>query len=66
MQPILFVILIALRQFPESVSLSAFQSFTGDIFSDKKRVSAISSRNRLSVIAQLLTVLTVFFIFRGP
>jgi len=65
-QPILFVILIALRQFPESVSQSAFQSFTGDIFSDKKRATAISSRNRLSVVAQLLTVLTVFFIFRGP
>lgn len=61
-QPFAFVVLITLRYFPESVSLTSLQSFTGDIFRERNRASAIASKNRFSVLAQLLVSLFLFFI----
>lgn len=63
-QPIIFVILISLKQYPESVSVTSLQSFTGDIFPEQKRATAISSRNMFSIIAQLMTVLLVDYILK--
>lgn len=63
-QPIIFVILISLRQYPESVSLTSLQSFTGDIFPERKRATAIASRNMFSIAAQLITVISVDYILK--
>jgi hypothetical protein len=63
-QPLIFVILIALKHFPESVSLTSLQSFTGDIFPENKRATAISLKNKYSVLAQGLVVTLLFFILR--
>jgi predicted MFS family arabinose efflux permease len=55
LQPFIFVLLTALINFPESVSATALQSFTGDIFLPKQRANAISLRNKFSTLAQLIS-----------
>jgi predicted MFS family arabinose efflux permease len=57
LQPFLFVLLTALINFPESVSVTALQSYTGDIFLPKQRANAISLRNKFSTLAQLISFL---------
>ncbi|MCM1990650.1 MFS transporter [Oceanirhabdus seepicola] len=61
-QPISLVLIITLRYLPESIGNTAVQSFTGDVFSSKDRATAISSKNRYSVIAQLLVSLAMFIL----
>lgn len=58
-QPIAFVILTALMNFPESMSATALQSFSGDIFNPEERATAISLRNKFSTLAQLLSFVVV-------
>lgn len=52
--PIVFVTLFSLRNFPEAVSQTAFQSFSGDLFSPEERSTAISLRSKFSIPATLL------------
>lgn len=65
MQPMSFVILSSLMNFPESVSSTALQSFSGDIFVDEIRPTAISARNKFSTLAQIICVLIVGRILKG-
>jgi MFS family permease len=59
LQPMAFVLLSALMNFPESVSSTALQSFSGDIFVEEIRPTAISMRNKFSTLAQIVSVLIV-------
>ncbi len=54
-RPLVFVLVYGLMNFPESISATALQSFTGDVFSPKERAEAITYRNSYSQIAQLVT-----------
>lgn len=54
MAPMAFVILTALMNFPESVSLTALQSYSGDIFLPSERATAISLKNKFSTLAQVI------------
>lgn len=58
-QPIAFVVLTALMNFPESMSATALQSFSGDIFYPEERATAISLRNKFSTLAQLLSFVII-------
>ena len=61
--PWLFVILFALKSFPESISQTAFQGFTGDLFDDNYRSTAISLRSKLSTpISVVITLLTGYML----
>lgn len=64
-QPMAFVILSSLMNFPESVSSTALQSFSGDIFVEEMRPTAISARNKFSTLAQIISVLIVGRILKG-
>jgi MFS family permease len=57
LQPFIFVLLTALMNFPESVSVTSLQGFAGDIFLPKERANAISLRNKFSTLAQLISFL---------
>ncbi|WBW95980.1 MFS transporter [Oceanirhabdus sp. W0125-5] len=63
-QPISLVIIITLRYLPESIGNTAVQSFTGDVFNNKDRATAISSKNRYSVIAQLAVSMVMLVLLR--
>ena len=63
-QPMTFVILSSLMNFPESVSSTALQSFSGDIFLEEVRSTAISTRNKFSTLAQTISVLIVGIILK--
>jgi MFS family permease len=65
MQPMAFVILSSLMNFPESVSSTALQSFSGDIFIDEIRPTAISTRNKFSTLAQIISLLIIGKILKG-
>ena len=65
MQPMAFVILSSLMNFPESVSSTALQSFSGDIFLEEVRPTAISMRNKFSTLAQIISILIVGRILKG-
>lgn len=56
-QPMTFVVLTSLMNFPEAVSVTALQSFSGDIFIQNQRATAISMRNKFSTLAQILAML---------
>ena len=56
-QPIFFVLLTAFMNFPEIPSVTALQSFAGDIFSQEQRTNAISLRNKVSTLAQIVAML---------
>ncbi len=64
-QPMAFVILSSLMNFPESVSSTALQSFSGDIFVEEIRPTAISARNKFSTLAQIISILIVGKILKG-
>jgi MFS family permease len=53
MRPLLFVLLISLMNFPESVSVTSLQSYVGDIFSKDTIPVAITTRSKYSTIAQI-------------
>lgn len=65
LQPMAFVILYSLMNFPESVSITALQSFSGDIFLEEIRPTAIATRNKFSTLAQIICVLIVGRILKG-
>jgi MFS family permease len=65
MQAMAFVILSSLMNFPESVSSTALQSFSGDIFLEEVRPTAISTRNKFSTLAQIISVLIIGRILKG-
>ncbi len=62
--PMLCVVLLALKSIPESVSQTAFQGLTGDLFHPGERSSAITQRNRYSIPATLLVTLLSGIILR--
>lgn len=61
-RPLSFVLVYGLMNFPESISATALQSFTGDVFAPKDRAEALTSRNSLSQIAQLAFSILVGFV----
>jgi MFS family permease len=65
MQPMAFVILSSLMNFPESVSTTALQSFSGDIFLSDVRPTAISARNKFSTLAQIISAFIIGKILKG-
>ena len=62
--PLFCVILIALKSIPESMSLTAFQGLTGDLFDVEQRSTAISQRSRFSVPASLAVTLLSGLVLR--
>lgn len=56
-RPIIFVLLASFQNFPESITVTALQSYTGDIFIPVERSNAISLRNKFSTLAQLIFML---------
>jgi hypothetical protein len=57
--PIVFVILFGFKSFPEAISQTAYQGFTGDLFNERFRSTAISLRFKLSMpIAIIVTLLS--------
>jgi MFS family permease len=57
LQPIIFVIITALMNFPEAVSSTALQSVTADVFGERERAWAITSKNRYTTIANFLSLI---------
>lgn len=64
MAPICCVLLLAIKNIPESISQTAFQGLTGDLFSPEERSTAITQRNRYSVPATLAVSLAAGVILR--
>lgn len=62
--PWIFVILFALKNLPESISQTAFQGFTGDLFHEDFRSTAISLRNKLSTPLAITISLISGYILR--
>lgn len=59
LQPTLFVIFVVVMAIPNSIYLTSYQSFVGDLFVREARAEAIGRRNMLTVpITVLLTFLT--------
>lgn len=56
-KPITFVLLVGFMNFPESVSNTAMQSFSADIFSGNDLSAAITSRNKYSALVNFSTAL---------
>lgn len=61
-QPIVFVLIYGLMNFPESISATSLQDYTGDIFLPHERADALSVRNQMSQIAQVTISILVGFI----
>ncbi len=56
-QPITFVIITALMSLPESVSTTALQSFTADVFNENQRAKAITSKNKYTTFASFISLI---------
>lgn len=54
-QPMGFVMLYSIMNFPEAASVTALQSYSGDIFLPAERATAISLRNKFSTLAQVIS-----------
>lgn len=65
MQPMSFVILSSLMNFPESVSATALQSFSGDIFPSDIQPTAISARNKFSTLAQIISAYIIGIVLKN-
>jgi MFS family permease len=59
LQPLSFVIITALMNFPEAVSSTALQSVTADVFGERERAWAITSKNRYTTIANFLSLIVL-------
>ncbi|MDF2520054.1 MAG: hypothetical protein K0R84_682 [Clostridia bacterium] len=57
LQPITFVIITTLMSFPESVSTTALQSFTADVFDERNRARAITAKNKYTTFASLISLI---------
>lgn len=66
-QPMGFVILSALMSVPLAVYLAGYQSFVGDVFSEKNRALAIGKGNQYGVYAvMVVTLLTGYILSELP
>jgi hypothetical protein len=63
-QPMTFVILISLMNFPDSVSTTALQSFTGDIFEGNDCAIAITDRNKYSSLTNFVVLILLGWIMK--
>lgn len=61
-QPMVFVSIYGLMNFPESISATSLQDYTGDVFSPHERADALSIRNQMSQISQISVSILVGFI----
>jgi predicted MFS family arabinose efflux permease len=57
LQPISFVLITALMNFPEAVSATALQSFTADVFGERDRARAITVKNKYTTFANFLSLI---------
>lgn len=57
--PIAFVILTSIMNFPDAVSTTALQSFTGDIFIGSQTSVAISDRNKYSTFINFVILIVL-------
>lgn len=57
LQPITFVVITALMNFPEAVSSTALQSFTADVFGERERARAITSKNKYTTFANFISLI---------
>jgi len=68
-RPILFVILLALMNFPDAISQTGLQGFLGDVFDGFTRSRAITLRNKMAQIVApavaIVTGLIITFVPRG-
>lgn len=62
MQPMVFVMIYGLMNFPESISATSLQDYTGDVFSPHERADALSVRNQLSQMSQITVSILVGFV----
>ncbi len=62
MQPLVFVVIYGLMNFPESISATSLQAYTGDVFTPSERADAMTLRNQLSQISQISVSILVGFI----
>lgn len=62
--PVYCVVLLALKYIPESISQTALQGLTGDLFKPEERSTAITQRSRYSVPATLIISLLSGLILR--
>ena len=63
--PWLFVIIFAVKSIPESISLTAYQGFTGDLFCDDFRCTAISLKSKLSIPVSVVVTLISGYALRA-
>lgn len=61
-QPLAFVLLYGVMNFPESISATSLQDYTGDVFSPSERADALSVRNQLSQVSQITVSILVGFV----
>lgn len=61
-----FVIIYSLMNLPESISQTAFQSFTGEVFRPDERANALSVRNKFSQILQIIFMIVAGVILSLP
>lgn len=57
-QPVIFIVCVVLMSVPNSIYLTSYQSFIGDLFEPEERADVIGKRNMLTVPA---TVILTFF-----
>lgn len=57
LQPITFVLITALMNLPESVSTTALQSFTADVFGARERARAITYKNKYTTFANFVSLI---------
>lgn len=58
-RPLVFVLLAAFMNFPESVSTTALQSFVAEAFTEKDRAFAIASKNKYSALISFISLLAL-------
>lgn len=56
-RPMIFVLLYSAMNLPETASVTALQTYAGDIFMPNERANGISLRNKFSTLAQILVML---------
>jgi MFS family permease len=62
--PWLFVVIFGIKSIPEAIGQTSFQGFTGDLFDDDFRSTAISLRNKLGTPVAILISLATGYILR--
>lgn len=61
-QPAVFVVIYGLMNFPESISATSLQDYSGDVFTPSQRADAITLRNQLSQMSQITVSILVGFV----